>query len=909
MECPYCKADNRDGVRYCGSCGKLLSVTMPAPLATGGNSGGTISGNARSLTPGSRLQGGRYVIKKVLGGMGAALLAIDIRLNSKLVVIKELVSNNTDPNRLQDDVRNFKREVATLAHIDHPLVPNVTDHFQEGPRYFMVQEYVEGDTLEERIEHLNQPMRERDALVYASEILDVLDYLTQQTPPIVHRDVKPANIVIGAKDQRAHLVDFGIARADEAKNAQRKQTSALGTPGYAPPEQYQGNADPRSDLYALAATLHHLLTNRDPRNYAPFIYPAARTLNPQLSPEIENVLIRTLQNDLKQRYQSAAAMKKDIDDILLKHFGVSGAGNSYVLGGSGPMLLGTMPLTKTSGTVPAVPIGATGATYPSYLPVGGSQQNPPYLVQNPPSQPGNVSPYQGYSKPRKRRTGLYISLLLLLLLLIAGSTLAAFYLLPHGQTSNGKSTPTATNSSNGIGVTKLGNDEIGVSDGSFIFDTARPDGTLKRQAANQLKQKSGDTSGVIAALSSALEQEPHDAEAHIYLEDQRVISSGSPYVTLVIGTMLSDDTIGIGRDDLQGAYIAQKEFNDGSKLSGDFKVRLLIANSGSKAAYASNVAKQIVQLAMSDKTFVGVMGWPFSSHSVDAIRVLSAAHIPMVSQTSSSDDLTHISPYFFRVAPSNNIQGVSGAKYAEQTLHASSAALFVDPADTYSQSLAKDFRTQFEGDRKKIVVTEEYTVGKTSNFSALLQDALKYNPTIIYFSGYAADISTLLTDLPPGNTISVMGGDALYELNGYQSSARAGFTHLRFTAFAYPDEWDVLGQTAKKPTFFADYAAAFSPNKARIGYGYTRPDNDVTLSYDATVALLDGCNSALRGGKTQITAEDLRQALTKTTFQGVSGQISFGPNGDPLNKAIVILAVDSLGQIRMELPVLGQFFK
>ena len=191
----------------------------------------------------------------------------------------------------------------------------------------------------------------------------------------------------------------------------------------------------------------------------------------------------------------------------------------------------------------------------------------------------------------------------------------------------------------------------------------------------------------------------------------------------------------------------------------------------------------------------------------------------------------------------------------------------------------------------------------------LLQDALKYNPDIIYFSGYAADISTLLTNLPAGNPISVMGGDALYELNGYQSSARAGFTHLRFTAFAYPDQWDVLGQTAKKPSFFANYSAAFSPNKARIGYGYTRPDNDAMLSYDATFALLQACNGALNTGKTQITMEDVRQALTTTTFQGVSGQITFGPNGDPVNKAIVILSVDSLGQIRMVLPVQGQFFK
>src|SRR5215831_12341227 len=296
MECPYCKYENRDGVRYCSNCGRPLSPTA-APNTSAHTSTGSTS---RSLAIGTSLQGGRYVITKTLGegGMGTALLANDKRTDNKLVVIKELVSDNSDPAKYQDDVRNFKREVATLAHLDHPLISYVTDSFEENSRYFMVQKYIEGENLEERMDRVNQPMKEREVLGIASELLDILDYLEQQTPPIVHRDIKPANIIIGTKDKRAHLVDFGIARADEVKNIKRKQTSALGTPGYAPPEQYQGNADSRSDLYALGATMHHLLTNRDPRNYAPFSYPPVRTLNPQVSPETERLIAKALTNDI-----------------------------------------------------------------------------------------------------------------------------------------------------------------------------------------------------------------------------------------------------------------------------------------------------------------------------------------------------------------------------------------------------------------------------------------------------------------------------------------------------------------------------------------------------------------------------------------------------------------------------------
>ncbi len=120
MECPYCKAQNRDGMRFCANCGKPQNTATPVSLTSGSNA---LNSNYRSLTPGSRLQGGRYEIKRVLGqgGMGAALLSIDNRLDGKLVVIKELVSDNTDPNRIQDDVRNFKRRPSACAKCDRPF--------------------------------------------------------------------------------------------------------------------------------------------------------------------------------------------------------------------------------------------------------------------------------------------------------------------------------------------------------------------------------------------------------------------------------------------------------------------------------------------------------------------------------------------------------------------------------------------------------------------------------------------------------------------------------------------------------------------------------------------------------------------------------------------------------------------
>jgi ABC-type branched-subunit amino acid transport system substrate-binding protein len=768
------------------------------------------------------------------------------------------------------------------------------------------------------MDRVNQPMKEREALGYASEILDILDYLSQQTPPIVHRDIKPANIIIGAKDKRAHLVDFGIARADETRNAKRKQTAALGTPGYAPPEQYQGNADPRSDLYALAATLHHLLTNRDPRNHPPFTYPPVRALNPQLSPDIERVLNRALTNDINQRYQSAAAMKRDIDEILLKRFGVAGNSSSYTLGTSGAIgAIGAAGASNTS-TVPARP----ARNQPSVPP---ATQYPNRPVQ-PQPQPvggwrGSINPPQGYippQQPQRRQSHFVRNLLFLLLVILLIGAGIFYYSYSRSNSSSNNSTSgtpgttiTATIPSSGIGAIKAPDGEmIGISDGTVAFAVSGPGGANKLQAAAALK--AGNSISAQSLYQNALSQDSGDAESLIYLEDQRVLTAhannNTPYITIVVGTLMTGNNSSVGHDDLQGAYIAQKEFNDGAKLHGGTLIRLLVANSGDQNEYATTVAQQVKQLVQSDSTVVGVMGWPFSGRVQAAVTPVTQAHIPMVSQTASSDSLTGISPYFFRVAPANQRQASIGAKYAEQVLHAKKVVVFEDPTDPYSQSLAQYFTAQFTSDGNTVLKTENYTEGTAGHakLPQLLQDAENQNPDLIYFSGYAADVSIILTNLPTSGqfaTLPIMGGDALYEL-GYPSSARSGFSHLRFTAFAYPDEWDVQNLTAEKPVFFNEYTAAFNPNGQHPGgqYGYTRADSDVILSYDAMLALLKASNTVLASNKT-ITGSEVQKALLQITgsnaIQGVSGQISFDANGDPVNKAIVVLYVDPDGHIKL----------
>ncbi len=444
-------------------------------------------------------------------------------------------------------------------------------------------------------------------------------------------------------------------------------------------------------------------------------------------------------------------------------------------------------------------------------------------------------------------------------------------------------------------------DLIGLSDGSYAFDVNRPNGSgiLKRQAADTLRK--GDRSGALALWHAQLIKDTNDAEALIYQEDQLIIASGKPYVTLVVGTTVTGSNasaISTGHDVLQGAYVAQKEYNDKVRTSGGSLLRLLVANSGSDPDMATDVAQQIVQARQAAK-IIGVMGWTFSAQTINAMKLFADAGLPMVAPTASTDDLTGFSRFFFRVAPANKTQAIAGAQYMEHQMHVRRVALFVDPNNSYSKSLANDFIAQFVSDGNKIIDVEEYKVADTVTLPAHLDKALTTKPDAIYFAGYASDLATLLEQRP---AINVMGGDGLYELGGYTGKARQGFIHLQFTAFAYPDVWGM--EKLPPHPFFTLYGQDFDPLHQHANpYGFTRPTGDSMLAYDAMQALLKGYTNVLDAGATTVTPEELRQGLLKIYgnqgFQGVTGQISFSTNGDPVNKAIVILHVVNGGYIQV----------
>jgi len=259
----------------------------------------------------------RYEILAVqgVGGMGAVYRARDLRFSAvtKIVAVKEMSNVAPDPRLRRLGIQNFEREANILASLSHPSIPKIFDYFSEGNRSYLILEFIEGQALDDLLEERRQPYGQEEVVDWALQVCDVLAYLHSQKPPVIFRDMKPGNLML-RHDGRIMVIDFGIAKVFE--HGQRG--TMIGTEGYSPPEQYRGVAEPRGDLYALGATMHHLLTARDPRLEPPFTFHERpiRLFNPGVSPEVEAVIMKALAYDVQDRFASAVEMAQALGNAL-----------------------------------------------------------------------------------------------------------------------------------------------------------------------------------------------------------------------------------------------------------------------------------------------------------------------------------------------------------------------------------------------------------------------------------------------------------------------------------------------------------------------------------------------------------------------------------------------------------------
>jgi serine/threonine-protein kinase len=274
----------------------------------------------KPLDEGTVLNGRYEIIRKIGGGgMGAVYLASDKNLGGVLRAVKEMVQSYIEDEQQEKAVNDFKRESLLLTSLDHQSIPTIYDYFfdDKEARFYLVMKYISGGDLAGRLRSAPESrIDEMSVTQWATQIADVLDYLHNRQPPIVYRDLKPANIMIDGNSGRVMLIDFGIARW---VNKEEKGVTAVGTMGYAPPELFSGNVEARSDIYSLGSTMFHLLTGADPQSNPLLIFdfqkhPRPRQINPQLSDQMERILMRAVEYSADKRFASAAELRKALEE-------------------------------------------------------------------------------------------------------------------------------------------------------------------------------------------------------------------------------------------------------------------------------------------------------------------------------------------------------------------------------------------------------------------------------------------------------------------------------------------------------------------------------------------------------------------------------------------------------------------
>src|SRR5438128_10943625 len=292
------------------------------------------------LSPETILQGRYRIIRQLgQGGMGAVYEALDQRLDTTVALKETLFAEE----RLR---KQFEREARLLARLHHQALPRVSDHFSEGDGKFLVMQYVAGDDLSAMLVQRNGPFPQEDVMRWADQLCDALDYLHTQDPHVIHRDIKPQNLKLTARGQIV-LLDFGLAKGSAGQmSVVTSSASIFGyTPNYAPLEQVQGlGTDARSDIYSLAATLYHLMTNVKPpdalsraaaivNGQIDPLSPANRVA-PRVSPSVASVLSKGMSQNRAERYTSAEEVREALGAAAIEP--VSDAATGLVGGSAVP---------------------------------------------------------------------------------------------------------------------------------------------------------------------------------------------------------------------------------------------------------------------------------------------------------------------------------------------------------------------------------------------------------------------------------------------------------------------------------------------------------------------------------------------------------------------------------------------
>ncbi len=349
--CDTCGAANRVQATFCKACGQSLHIS----ITNGSNSSSTLTG----LLSQQHVLKQRYIILAQVGcgGFGAVYKAADTQFGNRLVAIKEMSQSNMNSQELLEATVSFKREALMLAGLTHPHLPRIYEQFTDTGRSYLVMDFIDGKTLEDHLTDLKgAKLPIAKTLTIGLQLCDVLSYLHSRQPPIIFRDLKPANVMLTLAGH-LYLIDFGIAR--HFKPGQIKDTTALGSTGYAAPEQYgKSQTTGRADIYSLGATLHQLVTGHDPSD-SPFTFsPLVLKDTPTLA-GLDTLIASMVHVDISKRPTSILLVKQELQRIATQH----------QVGQTFPMQSTVPTAYQAPASIPKTPKGTKGAAVPQIFPM------------------------------------------------------------------------------------------------------------------------------------------------------------------------------------------------------------------------------------------------------------------------------------------------------------------------------------------------------------------------------------------------------------------------------------------------------------------------------------------------------------------------------------------------------------
>lgn len=274
------------------------------------------------LREGSWIDGRYRILKHVkAGGMGAVYQVEDSKMGNRVMALKQMLDSFSDSSERRDSIDRFLSEIQVLTDLRHPNIPQVTDHFIQDKSFFFVMEFIEGRDMSSFLKAEGAPGLDPNLVAkVAVEVAEALKHIHSLEVPFAHRDIKPSNILVRERDQRIMLIDFGIARVNNPQEG-----FWIGTPGYAPPEQQYGKPELISDIYALGASMHELLSGKRPGdfNFAPFA-----DFGVEVPPVLEQIIVDALAWNPDERIQSAHILQERLIGFL-GYNPLSGAGDAF----------------------------------------------------------------------------------------------------------------------------------------------------------------------------------------------------------------------------------------------------------------------------------------------------------------------------------------------------------------------------------------------------------------------------------------------------------------------------------------------------------------------------------------------------------------------------------------------------